>query len=123
MAKAYFELLQMDSSKDSVYGALGISEERFKALRKEMLFMEDDEKPKRISDSMKYMIQFCESIEEVIWVSYDIGKSSCSDCPVQRLPMARGLESLISGGLDDNFLKFLNEKMKEIRKRMREDEE
>ena len=85
MAKQYFELLNINHTETSVPKALGISEDRIKNLRKEYLYMDEEMNLDKFTSSMAYMLQYCESIEEVIYIAFELGANRCSaKCPITK---------------------------------------
>lgn len=73
MAKKYFELLNVDHDKDSISEALGITEERLVLLKKEMYYAFHEQEKSCVTTRITYLLQFCESLEEVIYITFLIG--------------------------------------------------
>lgn len=92
--KILVEFYDLDHKEDSISKSLGIDQERVKFLQKEMLYMENKTPIDKFSQEIEYMAPFCESIEEIIWISFLLGTNRCSsDCPVKKaipIPISLG---------------------------------
>lgn len=101
MAKKYFELLNIQHNKDYTWEALGISEERFDVLEKELIYERHQKKREKISQSLAYLAKQCESIEELAYVCYALGKDLSPKCGILPVPMPGHLSGPIDELLDD----------------------
>lgn len=124
MAKQYFELLNVNHEAESASQALGIQQKRIELLKKEFYYMIQELELNRTTKQITHMLQFCESLEEVIFMSMMIG-DNCSNCPIanhgipiqMRLPENTSMEDLAE---------FVADKMRRIKDmldRMNEEED
>lgn len=101
MAKKYFELLNIDDTKEYSWEALGISEERFEVLEKELIYEANQEKRQKISQNLAYLAKQCESLEELVYVSFAFGKRSRSHCTAFPIPIPSHLAGKLENMLED----------------------
>ena len=105
MTKQYFELLNLDNDKEYSWEALGISEERFEVLEKELIYEANQDKRQKISQNLAYLAKQCESLEELVYISFAFGKrvSRCSAVPI---PIPKHMAGKLEETLDDLLRKL-----------------
>jgi hypothetical protein len=104
--KAYFQLLNVDHTQEYLPDAFHISAERLKFLKKEILYVNKEMDFDKHSKAIEYLLQFCESLEEVIFMTHYLSNSRMK-CPRIPLPVPEGfirslLESLRRSDEDED---------------------
>lgn len=101
MAKQYFELLNIHHDKETTWEALGISEERYDFLEKELIYEAHQKKRTKISQSLAYLAKQCESIEELMYISFALGKALNRQCPSFALPLPSHMTGPLGEMIED----------------------
>lgn len=95
MAKKYFELMLKQTDSNNILESMGISEERWKLLEKELVYELHTRNHDTVSKTLAYLTNQCESLEEVVYLVYSLGKH------IGRAEFPCGIGAVIKRIVDD----------------------